>query len=930
MKQTRKEQPKIKSSDALIQNSEIPERQKAEDLLKESETKFRIMADQSSNMIFINTGSRIAYVNRKCEELLGYSREEFYAHDFNFLSIIAPESRDLVIQKFSRRQLGEEISSYDYTLVAKGGKRVESIISMSTIEYEKGKAFIGTVTDITERKLAQQALQASEENFRNSIENSPLGIRIVSEDGGTLYANRAILDIYGYDNLEELKASPVRKRYTPRSYSEFEVRQEAHRRGETGPNAYEISIVRKDGAVRRLQVSRKPVLWGGNQHYQLLYQDITERKKAEESLKESVIFNSALITNMPSPMFVVNNDSSIRLVNPAFEALTGFSNSELIGQKAPYPWWSEEHKDEYLKTDIQQRATTDNFTNEERQHRRKNGEAFWIILNTSWVKDGDSPLYCIINWIDITERKQAEEVLRESEGFRYSLLENAPNPVMVTNPDFIITYVNPALEKCTGYSKSELIGRGLPYPFWHVKDYAAYTKAITWNSRNGIFKLERLFYRKNGEPLWIEANSMPVKEGEQIKYHIYNWIDITKSKKAEEKLKEAEERYRTLFEKATEGILITDSKTRKLKYANPAICKMLGYSQEELTKMSVMDIHPADSLASALANFDSRTRGDISTAFDMPFLRKDGAIVYADSTGAQASIDGKVCNIGFFTDATERKALEAKTIEMETLKQTSQAKSELLANVSHELRTPLASIKGFIETLIETDVKWSKKQQMEFLQAANEQADHLTLLIRDLLDMSRIDSGKMVLDKCAYTVNEIMDSASGVLSVITAKHKLKIALLSDLPPVEVDKVRIGQVITNLVENATKFSPEGSQIIIEAKLDEDNVIISVEDSGIGMPPEVVAKLFDRFYQSYQVVEGKTHGTGLGLSICKGIVEAHGGKIWVESQPGKGSKFSFSIPVSEVWLYKNFEASEAVATELKEAKEGKLAKINLEEL
>ena len=118
-----------------------------------------------------------------------------------------------------------------------------------------------------------------------------------------------------------------------------------------------------------------------------------------------------------------------------------------------------------------------------------------------------------------------------------------------------------------------------------------------------------------------------------------------------------------------------------------------------------------------------------------------------------------------------------------------------------------------------------------------------------------------------------------------------------MPPVLVDKGRIGQVITNLVENATKFSAEGSPIVVEGKFDVGNVIISVEDSGIGMTPEVVAKLFDKFYQAQAVVEGKTQGTGLGLTICKGIVEAHGGKIWVESQQGKGSKFSFSIPVNQ---------------------------------
>jgi two-component system, chemotaxis family, CheB/CheR fusion protein len=258
-------------------------------------------------------------------------------------------------------------------------------------------------------------------------------------------------------------------------------------------------------------------------------------------------------------------------------------------------------------------------------------------------------------------------------------------------------------------------------------------------------------------------------------------------------------------------------------------------------------------------------------------------------------IEGAVIN---FVDVTEIKQAEAKIRELESLKIINQAKSELLANVSHELRTPLASIKGFIETLIENDVTWTRKQQLEFLQSADKETDRLILLIKDLLDMSRIDSGKMVLDKRLYKISEILDSAAGVLSIIAARHKLAINTLPDLPSIMADKVRIVQVVTNLVENAAKFSKEGSRIEIAAGLDGNRLLISVEDWGTGMSPEVIANLFNRFYQAKQVVEGKTRGTGLGLAICKGIVEAHGGNIRVESQAGKGSKFCIALPFNDL--------------------------------
>jgi signal transduction histidine kinase len=184
---------------------------------------------------------------------------------------------------------------------------------------------------------------------------------------------------------------------------------------------------------------------------------------------------------------------------------------------------------------------------------------------------------------------------------------------------------------------------------------------------------------------------------------------------------------------------------------------------------------------------------------------------------------------------------------------------------------------------------------LDFLKSAYEETDRLAILIRDLLDISRIDSGRLNLDTRSYQISEILDSVHTILSVITAKHKLEIIQATDLPPLKADKLRIGQVITNLTENATKFSLEGTPILIQATRNDSNIVISVEDKGLGMNSEQISHLFTRFYQANPPVSGKTRGTGLGLSICKGIVEAHGGKIWVASQLGKGSKFSFSIPL-----------------------------------
>lgn len=245
----------------------------------------------------------------------------------------------------------------------------------------------------------------------------------------------------------------------------------------------------------------------------------------------------------------------------------------------------------------------------------------------------------------------------------------------------------------------------------------------------------------------------------------------------------------------------------------------------------------------------------------------------------------------------EHKRTKERTRETEALRELDRLRGELLANVSHELRTPLASIKGFTSTLLQPDVKWSEDEQRDFLQSIDQEADRLTRLINDLLDISRLEAGALTLEKCNCQISEILDSVSSRLANLTEHHQLGVRVPSGLSSVFVDEARIGQVLTNLVENATKYSREGRPITIEAQLADDRIIVSVADRGVGIPLELLDRVFDRFYQTESIVTGRKRGTGLGLSICRGIVEAHGGKIWVESKVGEGSRFSFSLPISK---------------------------------
>jgi signal transduction histidine kinase len=263
--------------------------------------------------------------------------------------------------------------------------------------------------------------------------------------------------------------------------------------------------------------------------------------------------------------------------------------------------------------------------------------------------------------------------------------------------------------------------------------------------------------------------------------------------------------------------------------------------------------------------------------------------------------DGSLSIIEVLRDITESKRMEQEIIqaraEIEALYRSELLKTELLSMVSHELRTPLTAIKGFATTLLRPNVRWSKEQQRDFIENIDRESDRLTHLISNLLDMSRIEAGALNLDKDCYQVSEIMGSISSRLDAMTKQHRLKVEIPARLPIVFADKTRIGQVLTNLVENAVKYSRKGSQIMIGAESSDGTVIISVSDRGVGIPADLSDKVFERFYRGGTVVTGRKDGIGLGLSICRALVEAHGGKIWVESEIGRGSKFNFSLPTGK---------------------------------
>lgn len=239
---------------------------------------------------------------------------------------------------------------------------------------------------------------------------------------------------------------------------------------------------------------------------------------------------------------------------------------------------------------------------------------------------------------------------------------------------------------------------------------------------------------------------------------------------------------------------------------------------------------------------------------------------------------------------------EAEAKARQAAEQANSHKMKLLATISHEMRTPLTSIKGFATTLLADDVEWSPESQRDFIETINQEADKLAELIEHLLSHSRLEAGTLPITPKERHLQEIISIAMAQLQTLVANHELKIHIPADLPPVYADPRRIAQVLTNLVKNAAEYSPNHSMIEIAVSARDKVIEIAVSDQGLGIPPEERAHVFEAFHRGARAKDIQKKGTGLGLAICKGIVEAHKGKIWIQDRLEPGTTISFTLPVN----------------------------------
>ena len=516
------------------------------------------------------------------------------------------------------------------------------------------------------------------------------------------------------------------------------------------------------------------------------------------------------------------------------------------------------------------------------------------------------------------ELKIAEANLAASNDRNQLILETAHDAFVGMDETGLVVAWNSQAEKTFGWTAGEAVGRrllDLIIPDRFAGQHLAGFKDFLDTGNGPVLnqRIEMVAKHRDGHEFPVELTIAPLKLGGRYLFNAFI-RDITDRRESEVALRRSEERFRVVYNNAAHG-MGTRTFDGTIKDLNPAFLDMVGYTIDEIKNLKPGVLYDTRYAEIEKDLFERALQGEDIPPYEKEYIRKDGTKVYTEVRASlERDDDGNAIGIvGVVTDITERRLLEQEIAKYtqslekanEELQQLDRLKDEFISTVSHELRTPLTSIKGSAEILLAYPDE-DRETQMEFLRIIDKECDRLTRLVTDVLDLSRMESGQMRWIWEEVELAEVVAAAvDGTQSLFTQNDlSIKVDLDPDLPRLWTDRDRLVQVVTNLLSNSIKFTPHGGKIWINAKkvaADEsdgmgEKLEVCVSDTGIGIQTAEYEDIFKKFKQVGETLSDKPIGTGLGLPICKEIVEYFGGKIWVESTPGKGSSFYFTAPVT----------------------------------
>jgi PAS domain S-box-containing protein len=629
---------------------------------------------------------------------------------------------------------------------------------------------------------------------------------------------------------------------------------------------------------------------------------------AELDMSEAIY--QGLAARTPLVAFVADTDGNCVHVNERWCELSGLTPAQSLGRG----WAAAVHPDDAERVVGEWAEATETGGDMIVDYRllRPDGSISWIQGFASAVRDDDD---CVTWWVgsclDVTMRREADEIAAASSARFEVAFDSAPIGVALAAPDGSWLDVNKALCELTGYSKDELLELGfqeLTHPDDRAKSHEEWVRHNAGDG-NETNRIEKRYVRADGEIVWVVVTRTLVRDADgQMLYSIAHIEDVTGRLNAQRSLEDAEERFRRAFDDAPIGMALVGLDGSWLR-ANASLCEILGYSEPALVALKFQDLtHPDDQETSSYW-----VRGLLEGRFrtfthEKRYIRRDGRSVWAmlsvslarDASGIPLYMVSQI------EDVDDRKLAEAKMAgllelereHVERLQALDRLKDEFVASVSHELRTPLTSIQGYLELVLDGEAGELNAEQRQYLATVSRNSERLLHLVGDLLLVAQTDAGRLDLIlgevDLGTLVRESVESASPPAT--DKQIRLEVSV-DEIPQLRGDRARLAQLIDNLVSNALKFTLEGGTVTVSLARGDGCAVLEVQDTGIGIPEAEQEHLFDRFFRARGATSRAIQGTGLGLSIARTIAESHGGQISVESVEDVGTTFRVELPWAE---------------------------------
>jgi PAS domain S-box-containing protein len=932
---------------------DVTERKRAEEALRLSEEKFNKAFHTSPDAISISrlTDGMLLDVNDGFTQFTGYTRSEAIGQLAVDIGIwIDPADRPRLVQAL--REYGEA-RNFEWKLRRKDGEIRIGSLSARPIEISGEACILAMARDITEHKRTEEALRLSEEKFTKAFYTSPYAITINRlEDGAFLDVNDGFTQLTGYTRSEAIGKTTLDLGIWVDPTARVGMMQSLHERGEA--QNIEAQFRRRNGEIRIGLLSAKSIEISGERCFLAIVHDITDRKRAEEALRELSQLHQEIISGAGEGIIVYDHQLRYVVWNKYMEELTCIPAAQIIGTNVleNFPDVREQGIRTFLERALAgETVTAPDITIQPRGSSRVG----WLSSRYAPHRNAEGDIVGVIGVArEVTERKLAEEALRQSEAaereqriLAEALRDSAAALTGTLDPNEVMTLI------------LENVGRVAPHDAANIELIEGNTARVVYQHgytsdrppRLAPFSLDDsptlrrmietgaptfiadVASEEPGWPLWPEIAWLRSYAGSPLQVHgvIIGFLNLDSAtpgfysavhaerlrafadqaaiaienaqlydelrhraadleRRVVERTAELDQeraQLRTILDSMAEGVAYIDLENGTTRYVNRAFSSLTGYTPEESVGQS-MDLYqtivkPPEMLSGESHATMLRTIGQGRVwSTEVKMRRWDGSEFDASLTvtnvpGSESRPRGAVVLV---RDIGQEKALQ-------------EQKDRFIASASHELRTPVTNLKMRLYL-----ARRQPDQMAEHLVALERATDQLVRLIESMLDISRFERGVILLNRQVVVLQDLVRAVIADQRPRAEAKQLRLASRVAATPIHVhiDPDRLKQAIDNLVVNAINYTPEGGRVLVQLRIEQHDSVkcatVRVRDTGIGIAPEALPRIFEPFYRA---VETAIEGTGLGLTISREIIELHGGTISVESQVGKGSTFSIRLPL-----------------------------------